>query len=109
MEKLPARIGINIAHKEATKPNCYKCQWRGTIPGDCHSRCLHPSIKYPEQRSFLKDLIAMAEGQFIDAIHALEISGDPHGIRMGWFFWPVNFDPTWLRSCNGFEAKQSPG
>lgn len=97
---------MNQQNGSTTKPNCYDCQWRGTIPGDSHSRCLHPSIKYPAQRSFLKDIIAMLEGQFLEAIVELDINGDPHGIRRGWFFWPVNFDPTWLRSCNGFEAKQ---
>jgi hypothetical protein len=24
---------------------------------------------------------------------------------MGWFFWPYNFDPRWLKSCDGFEPK----
>jgi hypothetical protein len=37
--------------------------------------------------------------------NALEIKGDPHGIRNGWFNWPYNFDPIWLENCNGFEEK----
>jgi hypothetical protein len=32
------------------------------------------------------------------------IEGDEHGIRNGWFNHPFNFDPTWLRRCDGFEA-----
>lgn len=68
------------------KPNCYKCQYRGTIPGDCHSRCNHPSV-----------------GQ---DINNLAVKGDAHGIRSGWFMWPANFDPTWLLTCNGFTAKK---
>jgi len=63
------------------KPNCYECKHRGTVPGDAHSCCRHPGL---------------AE---------LKIKGDPHGIRMGWFVWPVNFDPAWLEICNGFEEK----
>jgi len=58
------------------KPNCYKCVHRFPIPGDAHSRCNNISA---------------------------EVSGNPHGIRSGWFMWPLNFDPTWLESCDGFS------
>jgi hypothetical protein len=59
-----------------TKPNCYKCVHRLTIPGDCHSRCNN---------------------------HEAKVAGNPHGIKSGWFRWPLNFDPTWLVSCDGFS------
>ena len=58
------------------KPNCYKCKYRGTIPGDCHSSCSNTK-----------------------AI----VEGDLHGIRNGWFFYPLNFDPVWLEECDGFK------
>jgi hypothetical protein len=38
-----------------------------------------------------------------EAAKTLNISGDIHGIKHGWFNWPWNFDPVWLLSCNGFE------
>jgi len=43
----------------------------------------------------------------VDAAGAatLSVTGNPHGIKRGWFNWPWNFDPTWLQSCNGFEAR----
>lgn len=55
---------------------CYGCVHRRDIPGDCHSRCNN---------------------------HEAKVVGDAHGIKSGWFMWPVNFDPTWLRSCDGFS------
>jgi hypothetical protein len=55
---------------------CYECKHRGTIAGNCHSKCNNPDAK---------------------------VTGDPHGIRNGWFFFPINFDPVWLQSCTGFE------
>ena len=61
------------------KPNCYDCRHHGTIPGDCHSKCAN--------------MLA-------------HVKGDQHGISHGWFFWPFNFDPTWLEECDGFEIKQ---
>jgi hypothetical protein len=34
----------------------------------------------------------------------LQVTGNSHGVAKGWFNWPFNFDPTWLESCDGFEA-----
>ncbi len=62
-----------------SKPNCYNCIHRRTVPGDCHSACAN------------KDA---------------HVTGKAHGIRKGWFFWPVNFDPVWLESCDGFKAEK---
>ena len=61
------------------KPDCYKCVHRLGIPGDCHSRCNN---------------------------HDAKVAGHEHGIKSGWFMWPINFDPTWLLSCDGFSDKE---
>lgn len=58
------------------KPNCYNCVHRLSIPGDAHSRCNN---------------------------HSAKVEGNAHGIRSGWFRWPLNFDPVWLVSCDGFS------
>jgi hypothetical protein len=58
------------------KPDCYKCVHRLSVPGDAHSRCNNISAS---------------------------VSGNPHGIKKGWFIWPLNFDPVWLESCDGFS------
>lgn len=60
------------------KPDCYKCKHRLSIPGDCHSQCANPKA---------------------------EVTANPHGVMNGWFYWPFNFDPIWLKSCNGFENR----
>ena len=62
------------------KPNCHDCAHRREIPGNAHSRCNN---------------------------HAAKVSGDPYGIRSGWFTWPLNFDPTWLTSCDGFSTNEN--
>ena len=64
------------------KPDCYKCDYRGKIPGDAHSKCHNGEAS---------------------------VKGHPHGVRSGWFFWPLNFDPVWLVSCDGFETKKEGG
>lgn len=58
------------------KPDCYKCVHCLPCPGDAHKRCNNTEAK---------------------------VSGNPHGIRMGWFLWPFNFDPSWLEECDGFS------
>ena len=56
---------------------CYSCVHRRTIPGDAHSRCVKPDPK---------------------------MKGDPYGIRSGWFFYPINYDPVWkIKDCSNFE------
>ena len=62
------------------KTNCYKCIHRRTIPGDCHTQCAKPDP---------------------------DMTGDPHGIRNGWFMYPYNFDPIWkTKECVNFEERQ---
>lgn len=59
-----------MAKKETAINKCYTCKYRGTIPGDCHSRCSNRKAK---------------------------VKGNEHGIRSGWFMWPINFDPRMAR------------
>lgn len=81
-----------------TKPDCYKCRYRGDLSGNAHSCC-----RYPGNKTGMLDYFAPENN--LNAVK-LNIQGAPHGIRMGWFNWPVDFDPTWLRNCDGFELKQ---
>jgi len=89
-------------------PDCYKCKHRGEVPGSAHSRCKHPSTGVAHDNPMLGLFAIFASVGRVPAINAdtgLNIKGDPHGIRNGWFNWPFNFDPTWLENCEGFEAK----
>ena len=92
------------------KPDCYKCVHRGTRIGDAHSCCGHPEIaKNPADAVYaLVQMGRYAQGQ-IDSVSVLRIQAEPHGIMNGWFSWPINFDPVWLRNCEGFEEKENNG
>ena len=60
--------------------NCYECKHRRDVPGNCHIECTKPDPN---------------------------MKGDPHGIRNGWFFYPMLFDPLWCETkCANFEAKE---
>jgi len=78
---------------------CYDCIYRGNVSGDAHSCC-----RYPKNETGMFDLFS---AQNMKNSRKLNIKGDPHGVRMGWFMWPTNFDPTWLINCDGFKAKEN--
>lgn len=84
--------------KENTKANCYNCKYRGSVPGDCHSSCHYPGND--------TGILSFFSSVNRENAMKLNIKGNPHGIKNGWFMWPVNFDPVWLENCDGFEAKQ---
>lgn len=81
-----------------SKADCYSCKYRGNVPGDAHSCCRYPGNKVGMFEFFEKVNIVNAE--------RLKIQAHRHGVVNGWFYWPVNFDPTWLLNCEGYEEKE---
>lgn len=61
----------------ANKPNCYDCIHRRNVPGDAHLQCNNKNAK---------------------------VTASEYGICKGWFIWPLNFDPNWLVTCDGFST-----
>jgi hypothetical protein len=94
------------------KPNCYKCKWRQGVPGDAHSSCHHPVTGGAHDDPLMELLSILGSvgrgpgATDTDSAAKLGITANPHGIRHGWFQWPYNFDPVWLETCEGFEAKE---
>lgn len=85
---------------------CYDCIWRGEVPGSCHSSCEHPVTQAPA--AIIKELFN--SGGADSTMHRqLKIDYNPQGFEGGWFFWPFNFDPVWLRNCVGFELGPASG
>ena len=86
------------------RPNCYKCIYRRNIGGDAHSSCSHPKTggsdnSFEALMSFYVGLGGPAK--------ELNITADEHGITSEWFAWPLNFDPIWLRTCDGYTEKDN--
>ncbi len=76
--------------------NCYECKHRRNLVGDCHSAC----VAIPSALLGNAWTSVMMTGGYAD-----KIQGHPHGIQNGWFNWPLNFDPTWVKGCSYFEKK----
>lgn len=92
------------------KPNCYKCEYRGTVAGSCHSSCRHPAFKDVQDDPLLNIFGIFASVGRVPPIQIkdkkIKIVGNTHGIKNGWFNHPFNFDPVWLEKCNGFKQKK---
>lgn len=69
------------------KKTCYECAYRGECPGSAHIRC-----KFDWSKSKLN-----------------QPEGNPHGIRNGWWKFPLNYDPVWMQGqCKAYSKKANP-
>ena len=60
---------------------CWKCAHKRVVPGNCHIQCVKPDHN---------------------------MTGNDHGIRRGWFMYPLLFDPVWkTKLCSNFESIES--
>jgi len=94
-----------------SKPNCYKCKFRGSVAGSAHICCEHPSVSEAKNDPMLAVMGIFASVGRVAPIMAnsnkLNVKGNSHGIKNGWFNFPYNFDPVWLESCDGYKQKES--
>ena len=92
---------------ETKKPNCYKCEFKGSVAGSCHSSCKHPAFEEATNDPLLQVMATFASVGRVAPVNIKSdkcvVEGHPQGIKNGWFNHPYNFDPTWLVSCNGFK------
>jgi hypothetical protein len=88
--------------ESSTKPNCYECKHRGSVAYSAHSSCNHPIFSAVPGGEFLP-LAWMLKGLKSPFEKRLNLSYSQRGFKNGWFFWPMDFDPVWLETCDGFE------
>jgi len=72
--------------------DCYSCKYRRPLSGDQHSSCQHHD--------------RMVGGSIVLGRKALGITLIRHGVMHGWAMWPLNFDPIWIETCNGYTKKE---
>ena len=94
---------INEKDKCSEKLFCYDCKFRRNTEWSHHSRCANPLIGEIGQFIEIAYLIKGLRGP---AMKRMNISLNPHGIKNGWAFWPMDFDPVWLETCDAFEQKE---
>ncbi len=68
------------------KKTCYQCKHRRMIPGDTHTQCV---FQWNSKEQAIPE-------------------GDRYGIENGWWYFPFNFDPTWMiGECSEFDTKDN--
>lgn len=66
---------------------CETCAYKTSVPGNAHIQC---SYAWDPDREQVP-------------------RGHLHGIKMGWFYFPMLFDPTWgPDSCVAFTTERDP-
>jgi hypothetical protein len=61
---------------------CYTCGYRGEVAGSAHKSC---RFRWTSSMRHLP-------------------TANPHGIKNGWFNFPIDFDPVWIEGqCEGYE------
>lgn len=80
--------------------DCYKCKYRGTVPGSVHSSCsvIRDTNK---EKSFELEML-LASGQYRLTLNDTNddvVKLNEHGVKNGWASWPIDFDPVWVESC----------
>ena len=62
--------------------NCNQCAYKGENPGNAHIRC-----RFDWRNSELKSP-----------------TGNPRGVKRGWWIFPLNYDPVWGDECTAFAT-----
>ena len=94
------------------RPDCWKCEFRGSVPGSAHICCKHPAFEQVHKDPMMELMAIFGSVGRAPPMQIVseecKVEGDPHGIASGWFSHPFNFSPVWLRSCTGFKQKVNP-
>lgn len=86
--------------------DCYKCKFRGNVPGSVHSSCkVISQTSDKDKAAQLELLIAGGQISLTDQNDNPIVKLNPHGVKNGWAMWPLDFDPTWVESCGFFKEK----
>lgn len=84
--------------------DCYKCKYRGNIPGNTHSRCNVISSTNEPSSKELELLIGSGLYKLVNSnTNEPLVKLNPHGVKMGWAIWPINFDPIWVEECSFYD------
>jgi len=89
--------------------NCYKCQFKGSVPGSAHSSCglIKAMLKgMPDDKIASMEVMLMLGQAKLSSNDEDLIVLDPHGVKNGWADWPFDFDPVWVQKCEGFIEKE---
>ena len=70
-----------MPEKQNKMNECWSCQNKRTVSGNCHIKCANPDP---------------------------DMTGNEHGKKNGWFYYPSCFDPVWkTKLCSNYDQKET--
>jgi len=69
------------------------------------TNCKHSLSGHPRWASHYRSCNHPNVTNMEDSKTILGLEIEQLGIDGGWFHFPFNFDPNWLKSCQGYEAR----
>lgn len=85
---------MKVEHEDGPKANnCFKCKYSEKVTGSAHLSC--NACPATIGIAFLQ-YIATSRVPDLTIGGELKLKLDEHGVRSGWAYWPVNFDPVWV-------------
>ena len=80
---------------------------RGSVIGSALSSCTVIKQADPDKGALLEMSIAVGQVNLTDQNGEPLVKLDQWGVQNGWAMWPINFDPTWVKSCKFFTEKEA--
>jgi hypothetical protein len=96
------------------KLNCYKCIHRSQAIVLAHSSCNHPATTADLENTYANIMAVLASRGHADPIVStdvvkqLNIKLNEEGIANGSANFPWDYNPVWVKNCNGFEEIKLP-
>lgn len=94
--------------------NCWNCKYKGEVPGSAHICCNHPVVEIDQLKMIM--LLQLAKGIYYENPTHIKLTNkdtekehnfieiSEQGFKGGWASYPINFDPTWIEKCMGYET-----
>lgn len=79
---------------------CRYCKHHSSLPESDNLQCVHPDAGGPER---FATLLRISLGQESRLMKRMGVTLDSHGVERGTAYWPIDFNPVWVKSCKGFE------
>lgn len=91
--------------------NCNKCKFKGFVPGSAHISCtVLRSAGYNDDVALLELFMSLNKVELVNTTtNKPLVEIDEHGRKNGWANYPLDFDPTWIKSCSYYtEHEKTP-
>ena len=94
------------------KKRCENCIYRGEVPNSIHSSCNHPvAINIISDSDSLFRMMECITGEsrlgYTGSLRLkLKENYEDYALGMGYFIFPINFDPLWIERCEGFTTEK---